>query len=154
MKLRFLEPRRETKIGSRIRPLSEVKCLSEANAAFCREVRESEGSRNRSATVIYATVLFCLYSFLFSRPRRKLVLQTEISGNIFNCLSFLVSISSPRREDQFAVFNLSCFQYICLYFLIRTLTELFLDKFILYKYDGMIMFNVHLIAFERKHYEA
>ena len=41
---------------------------------------------------------FVCIHFCFLAPRRKFVLQTEISGNIFNYLSlppFLVSISSP-----------------------------------------------------------
>ena len=59
--------------------------------------------------VSHVTVLLYLYSYLFSSPRRRFVLQTEISGKYIQLFVFFnfisVSISSPCRKDQFAVFT-------------------------------------------------
>ena len=59
--------------------------------------------RSRMVGPLY---LLYLYSYLFSSPRRRFVLQTEISGTYIQLFVFYfisVTIFSPCRKDQFAV---------------------------------------------------
>ena len=44
--------------------------------------------------VLYVTVLLYLYSYLFSSPRRRFILQTEISGKYIQLLVFFISFLS------------------------------------------------------------
>ena len=58
--------------------------------------------------VLYVTVLLYLYSYLFSSPRRRFVLQTEISGKYIQLFVFFISFLSQSSllaviKDQFAV---------------------------------------------------